>query len=72
MPVAPISFTPLAHLPGLETTQGSTAPLIGYRTPFFGADHEYADNEGWITVHYRNKSKRKQRRWRDLGNSSSA
>ncbi len=72
MPVAPISFTPVSYLPGLEATQGPSAPLIGYRTPFFGADREYADNEGWTTVHYRNSSKRKQRRWRDINNSSAA
>jgi hypothetical protein len=70
MPVAPVSFPPVRHLPGLEATQGPNAPLIGYRTPFFGADREYADDEGWITVHYRSRNKRKQRRWRDLGNSS--
>ena len=54
------SFPLVSHLPGLEP------PQAAYRTPFFGADREYADNEGWITIHYRNKSKRKQRRWRDV------
>lgn len=58
------SFPLVRCLPGLE----STIDLhVVYRTPFFGADREYADNEGWTTVHYRNKSKRKQRRWRDVG-----
>jgi hypothetical protein len=37
-----------------------------YRTPFFGADREFDEHEGWTKVHYRNQTKRKQRRWRDL------
>jgi hypothetical protein len=69
MPAAP-SFPLVRHLPGLEATQGPNAPLIGYRTPFFGADREYADDEGWTTVHYRSKNKRKARRWRDLDQHS--
>jgi len=74
MPVANLSgrstFPPAICPPGLEATQGPNAHPATYRTPFFGADHEYADNEGWTTVHYRSRNKRKQRRWRDLGNAS--
>jgi hypothetical protein len=56
----------LAFLPGLEATQGPNAHPAPYRTVFFGATHEYAEDEGWTTVHYRSRNKRKQRRWRDL------
>lgn len=46
-----------------------------YRNVFFGADREYADNEGWQTVHgtgtggprYQRKN-RKQRKWREVEN----
>jgi hypothetical protein len=57
------SFPLVRYPPGLEATNDLH---VAYRTPFFGADREYADNEGWTTVHYRTKSKRKQRRWRDV------
>jgi hypothetical protein len=60
------TWSHVPFLPGLETTQGPNAAPATYRAPFFGADREYADNEGWTKVHYRNQSKRKQRRWRDL------
>jgi hypothetical protein len=68
---APIStitrtWTHLPFLPGLEATQGPNAVVRPYKTVFFGASHEYADDEGWTKVHYRTLNTRKQRRWRDL------
>lgn len=68
MPVtrAKTEFTPVAYLPGLESTQGPHANPPAYAPISFAADREYSEDEGWTTVHYRSKSKRKQRRWREV------
>lgn len=59
---------PLRYLPGMAAMADLPAQ---YRNVFFGADREYADDEGWQTVHgsaarprYQRKN-RKQRKWRD-------
>jgi len=61
-----VDWPRVAFLPGLEPTQGPNAPNVPYRTPFFGADREYAEDEGWTTIRYRSRSRKTQRRWRDL------
>jgi hypothetical protein len=59
---------PVICAPGSANHSG-----IIYRNVFFGADREYADNEGWQTVQgtsgprYQRKN-RKQRSWRELDN----
>lgn len=72
MPVicAKNTFTPVAHLPGLEPTQAPSANPPSYKPISFGADREYAEDEGWTTVHYRSQSKRKQRRWREVNEAT--
>lgn len=68
MPVtrAQPTFTPVAYLPGLEPTQGPHAITRAYKPISFSAERDYAEDEGWTTVHYRSLSKRKQRRWREV------
>ncbi len=50
--------------PGLESTQGPGAKPINYRSPFFGADREYGENEGWqiyMNRHQRRNARRRNR-----------
>ena len=62
---------PLRYLPGMAATADLPAH---YRPVFLGADREYAEDEGWQTVHggagkprYQRKN-RKQRKWREVEN----
>lgn len=48
-------------LPGIDPDVHYT-----YTRVFFGADREYADDEGWQRVSYRKKGGRKARQWREV------
>lgn len=61
---------PVRYAPGV-----AQSPASSYRPVFFGADREYADDEGWQTVHgtggprYQRKNRRAaQRKWREIEN----
>jgi hypothetical protein len=64
LPTPPVRYAP-----------GSADHTLPYKPVFFGADREYADDEGWQTVHgtgaggprYQRKN-RKQRKWREIEN----
>jgi len=63
---------PIRYPPGMAATADLT---VQYRPVFFGADREYAEDEGWQTVHgsigarplYHRKN-RKNRKWREVEN----
>jgi hypothetical protein len=48
---------------GLEYANDPKNPLPNYRSPFFGAAHEYADDEhGWTEVRHSRRRRRTHRR----------
>ena len=59
------TFLPTHYAPGLESCTSS----LSYKPVFFGADREYADDEGWQTVVASGSGyQRKNRKWRELDN----